>query len=189
MKEKMSALMDGELNDEIPANIIAQIRHSGHLQGEWETYHLIGDILRHPATTPLDISGRVARALEKEPAILAPRSRSDKQEAGKRSGMSPVFAVAASITAVATVAWVSLQTTEQAATGNRHMAVVERPMMEEAITKVSFSQTTPAVAVTEDDGQIDDYLLAHEEFSHQMVAQGVSHYTRKVAAVQENPDR
>lgn len=186
MKEKISALMDGELNDEVPANVIAQIRHSRHLQGEWETYHLIGDILRYPETAPLDITGRVARALEQEPAILAPK-RPDRQEPGKKASMPSVFAIAASITAVAAVAWVSLQTTEQAVTGNRHMAVADRPMLEEAITKVSFSPATPAAA--EEDDQINDYLLAHEEFSHQMVAQGVSHYIHTIAAVQEHPDR
>ena len=103
--------------------------------------------------------------------------------------MPSVFAVAASITAITAVAWVSLQTTEQTTFGNHPIAVADRPAIEEPIMKVSYSPAAPAVAMVEDDGQMDDYLLAHEGFSHQMVAQGVSHYTHKVAAVQENPDR
>lgn len=189
MKEKISTLMDGELHDESAANVIAELRRSGQLQDEWETYHLIGDILRSPATVSLDITQRIARELEKEPVILAPRSRSGRQETEKKSGMPSVFSVAASITAISAVAWVSLQTPEQTNPGSLHMAVADMPAIEEPIMKASYSPAAPAVAMVEDDGQMDDYLLAHEGFSHQMVAQGVSHYTHKVAAVQENPDR
>ena len=79
MKEKISTLMDGELHGESAVNVIAEIRRSRQFQDEWETYHLIGDVLRNSATVSLDMTQRVARELEKEPVILAPRSWPGKQ--------------------------------------------------------------------------------------------------------------
>ena len=49
MKDKISALMDGELDSIDVAGTISQIKESEELRNEWSTYHLIGDVLRQPA--------------------------------------------------------------------------------------------------------------------------------------------
>ncbi|MFA5596305.1 MAG: sigma-E factor negative regulatory protein [Pusillimonas sp.] len=67
----------------------------------WDTYHLIGDVMRSKdlAVQPSDLFyARVSRAIDQEPAIVAPRRKVSTRAAGV-SGL----AVAA---AVALVAWV-----------------------------------------------------------------------------------
>jgi len=71
----------------------------------WDTYHLIGDVLRSEelAIQPSDfLYARISRAIDEEPPIVAPISHPIRRFA--RAGLSGV-AVAA---AVAAVAWVAL---------------------------------------------------------------------------------
>ncbi|MDS1140956.1 sigma-E factor negative regulatory protein [Pusillimonas sp. SM2304] len=71
----------------------------------WDTYHLIGDVLRNPelAVKPSDFFyARVSKAIDAEPHIVAPRLL--RRHGSARIGLSGL-AVAA---AVATVVWVAL---------------------------------------------------------------------------------
>ncbi len=65
-KEKISALMDGELLDQ---SLIEQITQSAQDQEVWQDYHTIADIMRGetPSSVDWDIAGKVALALEQEP--------------------------------------------------------------------------------------------------------------------------
>ena len=60
MKEKISALIDGELDSIEVADTISQIKESEELRNEWSTYHLIGDILRQPAMSIPDIASSLS---------------------------------------------------------------------------------------------------------------------------------
>ncbi|MDP5253949.1 MULTISPECIES: RseA family anti-sigma factor [unclassified Vibrio] len=66
-KEKISALMDGELLDH---SLIEQLTQSSQDQEVWQDYHTIADIMRGetPSSVEWDIAGKVALALEQEPA-------------------------------------------------------------------------------------------------------------------------
>ena len=66
-KEKISALMDGELVDKA---LISELEQDQLSQETWNNYHLIGDVMRgeSPQTMEWDIADSVALALEKEPA-------------------------------------------------------------------------------------------------------------------------
>lgn len=68
--EQISAVMDGEADGEICGRITEQPA----AVATWQRYHLIGSALRHelPATTDDTLAGRIARALEQEPAHNAP---------------------------------------------------------------------------------------------------------------------
>lgn len=72
-KEKLSALMDGELFD---SEILNQLTKDKALQQHWQNYHLVRDTLRGDIASNsivhLDIAARVASQLEKEPIRLAP---------------------------------------------------------------------------------------------------------------------
>jgi len=46
MKERISALMDGELDEREAAEAIAALADDARARGTWRTYHLIGDALR-----------------------------------------------------------------------------------------------------------------------------------------------
>ncbi|HKJ21911.1 MAG TPA: sigma-E factor negative regulatory protein [Gammaproteobacteria bacterium] len=100
--EKISMLMDDELNDHEAANLIQGIEHDEWLKQCWERYHLIGDALKNnlPGMVQHDLAGRVSEALSAEqvyhlPPIKKPRSTP--------SFMKPAvgLALAASLAAVA----------------------------------------------------------------------------------------
>ncbi|UUM31008.1 RseA family anti-sigma factor [Vibrio japonicus] len=74
-KEKLSALMDGELIDKA---LISELEYDQDSQRAWKNYHLIGDVMRGdaPEKPEWSIAESVALALENEPTHSALRSQS-----------------------------------------------------------------------------------------------------------------
>lgn len=72
--EKLSAFMDGELNE---AEFIDSVKNDSELQAKWRSYHVIRSGLRKEATVmpEFDITTQVAAALENEATVLAPKSK------------------------------------------------------------------------------------------------------------------
>jgi len=97
MKEKLSAIIDGELEGGIQAHI-TRMRSDPELRAAWDTYHLIGDALRGHLCR--EIAPRVISRLREEPTMLAPRQRA--ASAVKRFGWYGMYATA-SAAAVATL--------------------------------------------------------------------------------------
>ncbi len=95
--ETLSAFMDGESPDTWPVDL-----DTANGRQTWNTYHLIGDVLRSPelsVTTSEQFRIRLSRAIEDEmPIVAAPR-----RARPMRLGLSGL-AVAA---AVASVVWVA----------------------------------------------------------------------------------
>ncbi|WP_372383823.1 RseA family anti-sigma factor [Vibrio sp. BS-M-Sm-2] len=69
-KEKLSALMDGETIDKV---LIVDLESDQESMDTWQSYHLIGDVMRGdaPETQDWNIANNVAAALEAEPAHSA----------------------------------------------------------------------------------------------------------------------
>lgn len=109
----------------------------------WDTYHLIGDVLRNPdlAIKPTDFFyARLSKAIDAEPPIAAPRNLLHGH-ASVRVGLSGL-AIAA---AVATVVWVALPYfSGPEATGPAQVQVL---------------------ASANDDPGLRDYLEAHRDIS------------------------
>lgn len=74
-KEKLSALMDGELIDKA---LIQELGQDQESRKAWQNYHLIGDVMRGeaPAKPEWNIAESVALALENEPVHRAVDSHS-----------------------------------------------------------------------------------------------------------------
>jgi len=72
VKDKVSELMDGELNDQDAKKIFATLKNEEMLYRDWEIYHLIGDSLRKSPNLTTDITKRVNERLVSEPALLVP---------------------------------------------------------------------------------------------------------------------
>jgi sigma-E factor negative regulatory protein RseA len=80
MLERVSALMDGEIDGDAVSQACGHWRESVTVQAQWHAYHLIGDVMRSDdlATDPAsDIAFLTAfRArLSSEPVVLAPQTR------------------------------------------------------------------------------------------------------------------
>jgi sigma-E factor negative regulatory protein RseA len=109
----------------------------------WDTYHLIGDVLRNPglAIKPSDfLYARISKAIDAEPHIVAPRNL--RRYGAVRIGLSGL-AVAA---AVASVVWVA-------------MPYFGAPGAVDAVPGGTM------LASAQDDNHLRDYLEAHREIA------------------------
>lgn len=106
----------------------------------WDTYHLIGDVLRSEdlAIKPTDLFyARVSKAIDAEPTILAPARH---RTSAVRRGLSGL-AIAA---AVVTVVWVAMPYFATVGAGNDQVQIV---------------------ASAADDAGLRDYVDAHRQFA------------------------
>lgn len=74
MKEKLSAMLDGDVDDATVRTLLIRLKHDPAFRNEWDTYCLLGDALRGYAPPELEgFTERVMARLENEPIIFAPR--------------------------------------------------------------------------------------------------------------------
>jgi sigma-E factor negative regulatory protein RseA len=166
MKDRISALMDGELSQ---ADVDAQLkalREDGEALETWRRYHLISDSLRDSAVLSSGFSARFAERLAKEPTILAPASIPARAQ--KSRMWIPVSAMAASLAAVAFVGSMSFQFFNAEAPQVAQVKPVER-------SKPAAPTVVPMP------GAVNDYLLAHQNYSPRSSLQGVAPYVRTVS--------
>jgi sigma-E factor negative regulatory protein RseA len=185
MEDKISALMDGELDAEDAASTVVQLGKTDQFRDEWAIYHMISDVMGQSgqATGPMpaDISRRVRRRLASEPTVtvLAPRPQFAPRHRMK------AYAIAASITAAAAVGWMNLQVTEQPA----QLVADNSPAAPPSAQAQVATTALPPIPVTSVSASapihIDDYLLAHRAFSPGTAMPGAVPYVRAVAESRE----
>src|SRR5258708_38257218 len=73
--ERISAFMDGELEDHEAASQVRRLKEDPDLRSAWETYHLIGDAMRGEAGYSSGLMVKISARLAAESTILAPRPR------------------------------------------------------------------------------------------------------------------
>jgi sigma-E factor negative regulatory protein RseA len=162
MKDRISALMDGALDDKSAAELISNLARDGEGAEAWQTYHLIGDAMRGTAPLAEDFAARVAWKLADEPTVLAPRA--PQPEPRRWYALS----AAASLAAVALVGWLAFAPQPEVAPTQAPVAQAQ-PMPESKPNIVPM----PTAA--------NDYLLAHQGFSPRVSLQGMAPYVRTVA--------
>jgi sigma-E factor negative regulatory protein RseA len=161
MKTRISALMDGELEQHEIAETLQALRRSDDLRTEWRDGHLIGAALRGERGLDLDVMARVMSALDTEPTVMAPAPRRIP------AWRQPVLALAASAAGVAVVAWLALApeaNTLPAGGGGLAAAKPERV--------VAQTQSTP---------RLQEYLVAHQAYAPSGVIGGAARNIRTVA--------
>jgi sigma-E factor negative regulatory protein RseA len=157
MKEKLSAIIDGEVEGDIHSHL-NHLRSNPELRAAWDTYHLIGDAIRGHACP--EIAPRVISRLREEPTVLAPpRERSTV----KRLGRYGMYA-AASAAAVAIVAWTAFPAWHESQSAGDSVATTEVPGENVFVN-----------------AEVENYLLAHQPYSHVSAMQGVAPYVRSVS--------
>jgi len=149
--------MDGEKFADETDILFDQIKGDPDAQRDWAVYHLIGDALRQPEYIHRDISMTIQARLQNEPTVLAPRSHALKQRARVLA-----LSAAASVLAVAVVAWMSLQISPETAP--------QMAMQQSDIRPVNMQIQTKS----------NDYLMAHQEFSPSNEMNGGASYIRTV---------
>ena len=166
--DTISALVDGELDEDQAARELSRIKQHDSLRECWDTFHLIGDVMRGDCRVSPHLSARIAERLANEPTVLAPRHR------GARRIAAYALSAAASLSAVALVAWVAFSANPLVAP--QEMA---KPQLHLA----------PQLASVPSQGSMNEYLLAHQAFSPSTAIQGVAPYIRGVSDSQPLPNR
>ena len=157
--EKISQLMDGELDDAEAQRFFGALQDS-EAQREWQAYHLIGDVLRDTSAVSGDFMGRFSERLAGEPTVLAPHRLSG------HNTRTIALSAAASVTAVGLVVWAVLQT------GAVHTPPADLAVANEQQVELASADVNP-------------YLLAHQEYSPSVAMEGVAPYIRTVSETRE----
>ncbi len=136
MREKISMLMDGEMDDEEAASLVSRMK--AQEEDDWLYYHMIGDAIRDPKAFRADIGMDCSEAIHAEPVVLSPYK--------SHAHRAKVYALsaAASFAAVMLVGWVAMQSPSDSPVPKRVAQVVHLDVIK---------------------AKLGDYLLAHQEFS------------------------
>jgi negative regulator of sigma E activity len=161
--ERLSAFVDGELEQAESERIISEILSNEELRSRWLRYQRAGSALRHEpgVSSSIDILTGIHARLEDEPTILAPQQ--------KRQPMSAMFKQVAGMAIAATVAAVSvimIQPTEKAfGPANNQVATnTSAPVATQQewlrVNSANWSDDRPAVV-----SKLNSYLVNHNGYS------------------------
>ncbi|RTL47717.1 MAG: hypothetical protein EKK46_16975 [Rhodocyclaceae bacterium] len=175
MNSRLSALLDGELEQDGLESLCASLRrHDAHarhrLSEDAHAYTVIGAVLRKEgALGGTNLASRIMAALEDEPVVLAPR----------RSALSgwkrPAFALAASVAGVMIVAAVVL-TPQQRAADAGSVALAQRS---QAVEQAKAPKQLAAA-------EMQEYLIAHQAQSMGTYLGAGSQQIRTVSLMEES---
>ncbi|WP_164521455.1 sigma-E factor negative regulatory protein [Iodobacter ciconiae] len=147
MREKLSALMDGELDVADIDGLLAEMKRDVSLNENWYDWHQLSDSMQeHPLLSP-QFMERFSARLAAEPTVVAPQRL--KRSSVMKKLLIPLTA-AASIAFVGVAAW-QTQTSFSVA-----------PAMVAVQSVKSVDQKTPAVRA---------YLAAHSQESGNVLAE------------------
>ncbi len=178
MKDKISALLDGDLDERACGAVLDSMRHEAGLKSQWDDYCLIGDVLRGENNGSIDFTARVMAGLEAEPTVLAPVRQTERRE---KPFIRALLPIAASVMGVAAVGLVAASLYRQEAPAPQLAAGSAQVQL------VNAAGVRPAAAPAAD--PMREYLLAHQGLSRGGPMPAGVQYIRTVADTSEGADR
>ncbi|MGD9870740.1 MAG: sigma-E factor negative regulatory protein [Thauera sp.] len=178
MKDKVSALFDGDLDDQASHAVLEHMRRHPDLREDWASYCLIGDALRGDRAGSGDFVARVMAELEDEPTLLAPRSQADA--AGRRKVWQSLMPLAASVMGVAAVGLV-------AATLYRQDA--PPPQLASVAPVVQLVKAAPGAGAGLAEDSMREYVFAHQGLARGGPLPAGVQYVRTVSDQREGENR
>ncbi len=167
MKERVSALLDDALDEEASSRLFESIKRDAGLRRDWESYCLIGDVLREDTPLSTDFTSKVMASLSDEVTVLAPVRR---ENSGWAHRLMPI---AASVMGVAAVGWVAM-------TLNGPDGEVQRLAGSKA-SVVASAAPVERVSRASVESSDREYLFAHQAMAPAAGMPGVAHYVRTVS--------
>ena len=164
--ENLSALMDGELDDQPARHELARLKDDPELRETWYAFHLIGDAMRGERVLSAEFDALVVKRLASEPTVLSPMRR----RTSPRRVMTYALSAAASVSAIGFVAWVAL--------GPTTSTVIAQPGQP---APGAITQPVAAIGPVPSDGSMNEYILAHQGFSPSGALMGLAPYIRSVS--------
>lgn len=161
MNEKLSALMDGELERQEAQQVIRGMGSDAARRACWDEYHLIGDALRGESFGEVQRRQHAAEAifarLASEPTVLVPAAMK-VAPVEKRTRLA--LAMAASMVTVSVIAVVAFK--QQGGT------VVPVQLVQQVAPKPVAQPATAA------ETRVNDYLAIHRQFANPAAFQAAS---------------
>jgi sigma-E factor negative regulatory protein RseA len=149
--DRISALMDGELDDREAQSIIVRLKDDSELRIRWDDFHLVRDALRGEPLLSSTFNEKLSQQLAAEPTVLAPRRLLPRT----RRVVTYAMSAAASVAAAGLVLNVAMSPDGQLAPG----PVAKQ---DEAVQSASVAPQPQQPQVVPYDGRWNTYLLAHE---------------------------
>ncbi|HEX9684841.1 MAG TPA: sigma-E factor negative regulatory protein [Burkholderiales bacterium] len=174
--DRISECMDGELKKHETRVLVECIKQDTELRHCWDTFHLIGDVMRGEPALSEEFERRVAERLAHEPTILAPRTPTVRRFA------TYALSAAASLSAITLVWWMAFF---------NNPLVPQPEIAQVPITPSPIAAVPPSeqLASVPSDGTMNEYLIAHQEFSPSSEIQGLAPYIRGVSSLQSPKGR
>ncbi len=174
--ERISAFMDGESGHAETHQAMLRLKQDEEFNETWATFHLIGDTMRGDPLLRDDFMARFHARMEREPTQLAPRVT-------WRKSASFALSAAASISAIAVV--LTLTFADNPLRPQPPIAAV--PRVEAPVVAQVEQNARPVAAVNQ--GKVNEYLMAHQEYSPSTALQGVAPYVRTVSESRDGNNR
>ena len=171
--DRISALMDGELDNREAQSIIVRLKDDSELRIYWDDFHLVRDALRGEPLLSSSFNEKLSERLAAEPTVLAPR----RLLSGTRRVTTYAMSAAASVAAAALVLSVAMNPTKP---DSQIAATPFAPAKkDESIQPASNVVAQPQVVPY--DGRWNVYLLAHEALAPATNLQRVAPLIRTVS--------
>lgn len=171
--ERISVLLDGEMDRAEADSAIAALCADAELRRQWRELHRAGDALRSNEVAACDAAGfcaRVAAAIASEPTVLAPRAA--RASSPLRRYWMPGIAVAASVAAVGFIAVPLLR-----APATMSIARSTAPTaVEVSASDWAAQKALPTIANARQ--SFNPYLAAHRELAGNTVVPRAAAYLR-----------
>ncbi len=185
LNEKISALMDDQLNAHEVDDLVERMQNDQPLQHCWTHYHLIGDALRNnlPNNIHHDLAARVSASITAEAPLPISldahrhaQSRADiaTRPTSRTSGMASAFfkplvgmAIAASVAAVAIVSF--NVTNDMASIGQQQLVMAPLQNNASMIAEPVVARVTDQALVN---SRLAGYLEDHSKYSTTTMVQG-----------------
>ena len=179
MKDKLSALIDGDLDENTMRPVFDRLRRDDLLRKDWEAYCLIGDLIRGDRLGSVDFVGRVMAGLDAEPTVLAPAASA--ATVVRRSALQALMPIAASVMGVAAVGLVAATLYSQDAAVSPATVAVQRIAAQPLLAGSAPLGSQSAGAQVHVDDPMREYVFAHQGVSGGPMPAAVQ-YVRTVSA-------
>jgi len=178
-EEKLSALVDGELDETDVHLLLDRLREDPGLTERWSRYHLIHDTLRNnlSETVAPDFAERVWKGLEDEPTVVAPQRRPLRVPGFMKQAVG--LALASSVTAVAILGVQQMEADNPGGSSKATPQLADAPDTR-AYHRVEMTRPRPGGprAVRP---ELQPYLVNHNEYAVSSGMPGVLPYARVVS--------
>ena len=185
LKQKLSSLMDGEIDNQAE-HTISELITSESLRKTWRRYHLISDALNGnlPALLDWDLTGKIASEIAKEPIPIAGYRVVTRRFLRPAAGL----AIAASVAAIAILGIQQNSDRTQERTPIQ-LADTQLPQINANISSYTFPASSNAVSSqientgdVEPNLRLNSYLVNYNEIrTSQTGVQGIIPYVRIIA--------